>query len=540
MNMGKHKSIEKYVEAKTFIDYCKANNVRASISILDAYDRQGLLQPIYRIVFPDAYVRESYFWNEDSDDATIDARWSDLLELLSSLAIGMPGSETFQRALTFGHPLDVAFHAGNSYLFKPRVQDYKPWDQYKVEVNDGPDITIKEDSADHFYAAWQIFVLEELNYMHTIEHNYIADIQTGTGVFDKKCFPSKISDFAGYFQTLSNYKMLRNMILLDISFGIEGRFISGERLASLRKREKIAATNEYIRHPHNEWIRFIRKLVSMHVEYKGKEKLNLLSELERFLSSVIIMVRKATNMSFDEISGEHDGLLVGKAPGTPGEKDGVDIYPGELRLIFPDSQKKERKRAAWTLNSFIDSFNKILPSNVQIAPDLTHKIINRISEAGHECLFSHLYLIEELWQEKSPHWRNSIWAHIRSLAASIESLGREWFNATSFNAVLETAFSDYKQLRRRYNSNVGPNTKITQASSPEEFIAKLDIILKESDKDFDGLCGNYLLVTHLTRNYLSHKVLITPDLYGERFIEIYRGLIYTLISLYFAISSKGN
>ncbi|MFH1701966.1 MAG: hypothetical protein ABIB41_00870 [Nitrospirota bacterium] len=385
---------------------------------------------------------------------------------------------------------------------------------------------MKEDIADHYYAPWQVFVIEELNFMHTIEENYVVGQKRGWSISKKDIRPTKLFEYFEPFHTVSNFRMQESLIWHDITFGLKQSVIEGTLNEQLIARTIEAARQEYEKHPHASWIEFVRKLVELYNSYLEKEKIRLSDEIKSYLTSTLNMIMDATQKSFEEVSNDYDGRFKGHRQLC--REKGTFIYPGELERIFPDELKQIKERAGWVLDSYIKQFNVTLSNNVQIEERIKDDLIDSIIESGHELLLSHLHEIEELWFNHRLHWKSNIWAHLRSLAVSIESVGQEWYGQNSLGNILKCAFKEYGNLR----DFIGKN--ITDAETPEEYKQNIDKILahKETEHETNGICGNHLIVAHLTRNYLSHKVKFEPDMLGSIFLEIYKALVLTLISLF--------
>lgn len=526
----KHNSIKKYVEAKEFVEYCKANNVDASLHILEAYEKVGLLLPIYRLITPDEYIRALFEYNhrnpfDPNAPFDIDGEWQAIEQLRTALSnYSFKPLPQFSVTLTHGHPLDFGYQSKTPFLQKPSKENFKPWEEYKIVATINGHI-FKEEKAEHYYSSWQIFVLDELSLMHTIEENYATKQKKGWGIFKKELQPTKLISFFEYFQTISNFEMMESLIQHDITFDVRSMVIEGELYKQLKMRTAEQAKKEYEQHPYPEWIKFIRKLVELHTEYTEREKIKLSNECKRFLTSTINMIIDATKKSFEEISADYDGNFEG-CRGLCGE-EGVYFYPGELERIYPDTVKEAKERARWAFESQIKQFNETRSDELKIEEKIIDALIDNIIESGHYVLLSHLHEIEELWFNRTPRWKSSIWAHLRSFAISIESIGQEWYGQRYLSNILEYAFKkEYSRLRDAIGQG------ISDAKTPADYKQNLVKILERKKNGIYGICGYHLIVAHLTRNYFSHQVKFEPDMLGSLFIEVYQDLLLTLISLF--------
>jgi len=526
-----HNPVRKYLKADEFVNYCKKCNVDVSISVLESYERVGLLFPIYRIVVPDEYVRAvfGYKYRIPFDTNTpfdIDGKWQGIDELADALSsYCLPKTPYFEQVLENGHPLDYAYRCKNRFLSKPSLDSFKPWEEYKIDAGTIDGYPIKEDTVEHYYSPWQIFLVDEINYMHTIEENYISEQKKGWGILKKELHPSTLIEYSEPFQSVSNFRMMESLIWLDMTFDLRQSTIEGELFRKIMTKIESIAKKEYEKYSHGEWIKFIRKLVERYDEYLEKEKAKLSYELKQFLSSSINIIMDATQKSFEEISNEYDGKFKGVRMQCL--ENNIVICPGRIEKIFPDELKQAKDRALRVVENYIKELNEILPDDAKIDAKVKDELVDNIIGCSHEIIFSHLHELQKLWFNREPHWRSSIWAHIRSFAISIESLGRMWFKKDYLGNVLETAFKkDYTILRESLGKG------IIDAKKPDEYKQKLTTIMENRKKGFKGICGHHLVIAHLTRNYLSHNVQFEPEMLGSLFVEVYKSLVFTLISLF--------
>ena len=527
----KHNSIKKYLEAKEFVEYCKANNVDSSLDMLEAYEKIGLLIPIYRLVVPEEYTRALFEYNYKTtytaSDATFDDdKWQEIEQLKTALhSYNFKPLPHFDFALKHGHPLDYAYKNKNPFLQKPDKENFKPWEEFKIVAGTADGHSVKEETAKYYYTPWQIFVLDELNLMHTIEENYATKQRKGWGIFKKELQPSKLSCFCEYFQTISNFRMMESLTRQNITFDVKSSVIEGELYKQLRTRIVEQAIKEYEKHSYSDWIKFIRKQVELYTEYTEREKLKLADELKRFLTRTINMIMDATKKSFEEIKNDYDGRFKGSR--CQCRDEGIMIYPGELERIYPDEVKESKEMARRSFYSLIKEINETLPNNFKIEEKTIDALIDNIIESGHHLFLSHLHEIEKLWFNHSPHWESSIWAHLRSFTVSIESIGQEWYGQRYLTNILVNAFKkEYTSLRDSIDE------RIIFAETASEYRQKIAIIMEHKKKGTDSICGHHLITANLTRNYFAHNVKIEPDMLGSMFIEVYKDLVFTLISLF--------
>jgi len=292
----------------------------------------------------------------------------------------------------------------------------------------------------------------------------------------------------------------------------------------LEERIKKIAEKEYAKHPWSDWIKFIRKLVELYNHYTELEKDKLSQELKRLLGSTANMVMMARKIDFMTLCDEY-----GEGNKSWGIRyiDDIRIYYKGLEKIFPIEINQLRERALSILPSYIKEINKWLPEDTKLSDNFHEQLVSTIIDEGNELLLTHLHEIEDLCFNYKLYWVGSIWAHLRSLTIAVEDVGRQWFAGRYISHVFANAFGDnYKTLRTSYGNN------ITDASTSNDFVKKLKQVLQDKTSSCNGLCRYYLIVTHLLRNFLSHKNKVESTMIGSLFMEVYRCLILTLVSLF--------
>jgi len=164
MSKTKFNKSKKYLTAKEFIEHCKAHNVETSLDALEAYEKVGLLSPIYRLVVPNEYICALFEYNhripcDPNASFDVENKWPEIIELVNALSsYNFPPSSHFKRALENGHPLDYAYKSKNPFLQKPSVNDFRSWEEYIIVAGIIDGHPAREEVAEHYYAPWQVFV----------------------------------------------------------------------------------------------------------------------------------------------------------------------------------------------------------------------------------------------------------------------------------------------------------------------------------------------------------------------------------------------
>lgn len=533
-----HNPLYKYLNHKEFIEYCDANGVDANDKILEIYEKLRLLLPIYRFIVPKEYIRFICKQNINNSGYYLDnhPEWTPIEKLQHSLtAYTVPLEEYFKKTLREGHPLDYAIKYKNPFLVIPTKDNFKPWKFYKVKIYRNLYPCRKEEAlADHYYAPWQIFVLNELNEMYTEHKNILTKHARKHWVArsfkkNKKISASEINNYSNIFQILSNYTMFKYIIRLYVEGkNTQSQFLTEEDYDFYIKETKKIAKKEYKKISYDKWMEFIKKLCELW-EYLKDEKIKLSNEVKRFLSFTIDLVTIVENITFEKL----DKNFVAKY-GTSAVKlsDELYIVPTGLEKIFPSEINELKRTAHLYLPDLVKELNKILPVEEQFPENFHENMITTLISEGYGTLFSHLYKIQDTWFNYEKFAFASLMAHLRSLIVSIEDIGKKWFKGNKINGMLRKAFDkEYEKLKNKYSGNYEKG--ITDAKTTGDFIKKANIILKHKEfSSKDRLCNYYLVLTELSRNFFSHSNEIEEKLLRSVFGEVYKSAMFTLISLY--------
>ena len=528
----------KYITHDKFIEYCRANNVYVDEKTMETYEKLGLLFPIYRFIIPKDYIRSICNENINNIDPILNLHpeWKQIEKLHESLnTYTAPLEKFFRRTLMYGNPLDYSIKQKHPFLIIPNKANFKPWRIYKVKIKNKNNYKCKneEDIANHYYAHWQIFVLNELNEMYTEQTNILTkqkDMSYYGNKFKevKKLSPSKINDYAQYFQIVSNYAMFEHIITGFIIQKNENKqFLSKENYNFYTKEKKKIAKKEYKKNSYDKWMEFIKNLYVLYEKYLKDEKIKLSNEVKRFLSFTINLLITAKNLTFEKLN---EDFIAGYRTFTRKLRNDIYIIPTGLEKIFPSEINELKREAYLKLPCLIKELNKIFPMKEQLPENFHEKIITTIIDEEYGTLFSHLYKIEDIWFNREKFATPSLIAHLRSLIVSIEDVGILWFGGNRIDGMLKKAFKEYEKLQKKYSRY---ERKITEAKTTKEFINKANIILNQKEfSSKDRLCGYYLVLTSLARNFFSHRNKIMEELLGNIFLEVYKSAMFTLICLY--------
>jgi hypothetical protein len=321
---------KRYVTAHEFLDYCKANNVYSSKFDLEAYEKHGLLYPIFRTKYPEDYIQAKY--NSPTGDIELKSNWEEFL--IFENHINIYKSSVVDHILQNGHIFIEEYNKGNKYLFYPENEKFIPWNETKVEFLDQNNHEIKLDTIKNYYAYWQIFVLVELNQKNILKENFVSGSKRGLRNLSKENIPSQINKFAKYLESISDYKYFDYLIWNESIIKSKNFTLSESKYNIYLKRVKKSATSIFSKYSYIYWIQILRKLCSVHYDYLQSEKIKLSNEVKRLITSLINLILDSTDFDFFKICDDHDGEFKNSRFITV--VDGINLYPGYLKEIFPE------------------------------------------------------------------------------------------------------------------------------------------------------------------------------------------------------------
>lgn len=528
MNRSKSNPSLKYITIREFVDYCNANNVQTSRDELELYEKYKLLCPIYRIVYPDDFIRAKYeFKNNKLIGQKCEYEFPDKYIPLYKLekATNYYNSREVNHILEYGHKLDEANSDRNEFLTNPSDQDYKPWSEYTIVFTTEDNKEYRVNTSKEFYSSWQLFILYDLNQKNTVVKNMITGSRRGWRTLNKNNIPSKLIMYHDQFQSVSEFRYFESLIWTNVYNNSTKKYLTDNEYQSIVTKRKKTANNIFSRHQNKDWTKFIRKLVELYYEYEEDEKIKLPKELKRFLAQTINLVIDSEDISLDQISDECDGPF--KGANVLGIIENTEIHPRALHYLFPDQDKQSTEKAKQALKHYIKEFKVFLIKPDLLPEDLEENIIIEIKNEEYDFFLSYIYEIEELWYKRTYRWDSTIFSHLGSIAVIVESIGSVWFEETNLNNILQKAFENYDTFKREIES-----AGIISCKDFGEFRRKFRLILDHREKNKSRLCGHHLVLSHLSRNFFAHKTQIENIFWDELFPEIYKNFIFTLISLY--------
>jgi hypothetical protein len=497
-----------YLEHDQFVKYCRANKIYTSEQLLESYEKNKLLYPCIRVLYPRELLRR-YFRASHSNNTNYKIRdeWKPLIELESFMnKCDWMYKKEFNAAINYGHPLEQALKKGNAFVLEPMIQNYKAWDKYRVIVGKYSDSNIMESRAEHYYSPWKIFIIDDLKALNTY----------------KRHMQSSLGEFISFFKVMCSFIYRRSLLIRD--HRANPKKPDNNWQIAVRKSKQLAK-NLFTAYSYMEWIHFLRKLIELHEQYIKRERLLLSFEAKSYIARMIIFLRFATDKDFEMICNDVTGKFKGSS--FIGASNGISIYPGKLEELFSDEKWDLEHNAKWLLQRGLKVFNSSLISSDTIPESLADELFNDLAEEPSGTALAAIRKINKAYFDMKLWRDNETWSGVRDLAVSIEEHGREWLGGKSLDGVYRKLFgSEYNELKRK-SGQINAD-----ARSAKEFLNKLEYFQATTNIPINKRCGRHLLITYLIRNYSTHRKGLSGEALRMNIDIIYSSLVNTLLTIY--------
>lgn len=519
-----------YLKHEDFIKYCKANGVHTNAEALEAYEKKGLLYPCFRLLYPGGLLKSRFRADmADADGYSCREEWEPLINLERALSLHkLWVSKEFKKAIIEGHPLEQAFAEGMPFVVNPSNEKYRAWSRYNVVEGWHEGIQCKKSRAVHYYSAWKLFFLDELNRANTIGHNLATDQKSQWWLKQDELHACSLNEFIPYFRNVATFTYGHN--LREINYLRNSGQTKQEWEAVVQKSQRFA--QELVKEAgYKKWIRFLRKLIDLHEAYAKCMQVVINEEVKRHLVRTVRLLRFATDYDFKRICDDVCGALI-NSDGV-GREDGVYIYPRMLEEILANEEWDLRRNVKRRFELDLKDFNKSLIEGEKIPEALSGELFDELVKEPEGAALAAIRKINKALNIAKLYRNTEIWGGISDLARSVEVYGRKWHGGRYMENILDNFFSlsslKYSAWRRQLT---GKDSKCTDANGSDEFLTKLTYLLSAKNIPSDKRFGRHLLIAHLIRNYASHHKGLTGKPLRENLGNIYSALVNTLFVLY--------
>ena len=151
----------RYLKVDQFIKYCESLNVKTDERELEDYEKNGIMLPLIRVTYPDDYIRLNALWlHGKAVEPPTMKQWDGLAETFDKNRVlpkdyaDLPNEELID---SFDREMD-----SNPYLSRPTIDNYKPWQEYEIEIEISEGQKTSEKTSEHYYSYWQVYQLKNI------------------------------------------------------------------------------------------------------------------------------------------------------------------------------------------------------------------------------------------------------------------------------------------------------------------------------------------------------------------------------------------
>ena len=506
-----------YLELDRFKKLCNELNVQGSDELLEAYEKHGLIYPIYRINRPKDYLQRIFEQNHGPNRyknvIEVPDEYGNLLkfeheELCRWDHPILPG---FDKVLKEGHPLEQTYKRGESFIEKPSKDTYRNWEDYKVILEitiNGSSRKTTESTVRHFYSPWQIYLLEEANHRHTRYINVLINLREGEKhILNEQPQKLLLARSQDYFKLLWDYRFKENLLFTKALKGVNGNILEGKDNENFHNSCEKMAKDICSQYSYTLWMEFLKALCVLYFEYQEREKHRLSKCVKKDIRSIIDISMLGFEKTYIEIINDVGTVLVER--------------------IYPEYESFLKREAKTLMESVLEDYNKVVPADLKLNKNDVDDIIDHAFSNGNETMLVSVIGINQEYFSPSYFGDEGIWSYVRSLAVAVESWVKTLANETNFCNAIGTLtkkrfgknyFHSYcEQLWKELSRS---NMEVYRYADLKLFLDKITTI------KFNYMWMKYLIRAYLTRNYASHHTKLEPELFGSILIELYRSLLF--------------
>lgn len=517
-----------YIELDKFKKLCNDLNVQCSDRLLEAYEKHGLIYPIFRINRPKDYLQtifeQNHGTNRFKDVIEVPDEYGNLLKFEHEEVCSWdhPKMHGFDKALSEGHPLEQAYKRCESFIESPSKDTYRNWDDYKVTM----EITIintplKETKATalHYYSPWQIYLLEEANRRHTHYFNVLINLKEGDKyILNEQPQKLLLAQWQDYFKSLWDYRFKENLLFTKALTCVAGNILEGKDSENFHNSCEKIANYICLQYPFEGWMEFLKTLCALYFDYQKIEKHRLSKCVKKDIRSVIDISMLGFKKTYRDIINDVGMYLNGT----------TYAYVSPLERVYPEYESFLKREVKPLMESVLEDYNKEVPDDLKLDKKFVDELIDRAFSKGNETMLVSIIGINQEYFSPSYFGYEGIWSHIRSLSVAVES----WVKTLAANTEFRNAIGTLTKNRfgkNYFDSCCGQlqkelgrtNMDVDSYADLKQFLDKITTI------QFSGLSWmKYLIRAYLIRNYVAHHIRLEPELFGSTLIALYRSLIF--------------
>ena len=515
----------RYLTSKEFSSYCTVLNLElASFEHeLELYERDGVLLPVARIIQPDEYVIKRYQLDRNSESyGEKIPEWNDL-----EMLIYRPKKSGYPAESILWHFFDWEFEQKNSFLSRPTSEKFKPWKDYRVQVEHGAEGELFRNTTTHYYHYYQV------HQVHAIQNKYpvyakqnwllknVKDEVKELVIYLRPAKDDQIASLYGqaicfdalsFFVELYERELRRTFDAIDEDNGV--KTLNDQQYAQYKKQlikhakfvlRKFGLVDE-------DLYKFLFYLLDLHSEYERKEYVKLANELLLDIQALVKFISNAMNLSVGDIERE-----VGQRNKSVWLKQKFRHLDNATKIYDYTQDTFERLRSNYNIK-FV---------NFNITQADIEKLIDFIEKHGLFILPYAIHDIDETINDGRVFRTTSLYIGLSNFTTGFECYLREIANKANQSQNLSIETKDLNVLIRTMFQKWGKLFANEHQQRQEQSTFKNDPFLYLTDvytaPNLDEIVRTFL-IAYRSRNFVAHNYTFEQELYYNWYSIIYTAI----------------
>lgn len=531
----------RYLTASDFSSYCKELNLElrtlsqsSSNAELEMYERDQILFPAARIVKADEYVVKRYELDQKTEThGTKIPEWYELERLLHRRPIldNNANSELW-------HPFDWEFERNNSFLFRPKEQQFKPWGEYRAKVK-ASEFGSMRKTAEHYYHYFQvhqIYAIQRRFPVYAKQNWLIENVNENLRDRAKHLTPNKDSlsiTLEGHFDSfnaLSFYITLydneQDRIFENIPEQDGVKTLDNQQYTHYTSQIKAHAQFILGKFDLNtdKLYEFLFYLLKLHNEYERNEYLKLANELYIDIQYLISFIQNIVDLSINEIEKEVD-------------QRSHSYWTREFRHL--DKAVKLYDYAKGTFERLLTEYNAKFPNLTISATDIEN-LIDFIETHGLFIIPYAIFDMDEALNDSRPFQSTSLYTNLSNLTTGFENYLREIANIASQSNIgnLHKIIAGMFPWGNDFNTMHETNITLYGKDDPFSYFPYLEDVYTDPNLDTNEALRTFL-IAYRTRNMIAHNYTLDHKLYYAWYSVIYISVCQAILYAWVNATNNG-
>ncbi|MDW5552020.1 hypothetical protein [Methanosarcina sp.] len=364
----------RYMKQDEFIDFCRNNSVKINSDYLERYEKEKLLYPIKRWLFPEGYIITKKQNLISSTQQAYNSAYSSLLELEEEVF-------KFSSLVLYDkidHPFDEKDKEWKEYLIKPINNKFINWKDYKIKYFDKNGRNLNAVRVQNYYSYWQIYELDGINDFRTIYHNTLRFNEKESYYYltcnkeiveewsrRNKNFILKIHQFEDCYDFLCEFiQTYERYIYVALKEKNVGDFLTKEENSLLENKiiDKCNKLIEFYNLSIDNIYEFLKALCRNYFIYENEEKTKLQNLIKIDIWYCIQLILYLTGDTWENVSSKidkHGQICIYYKIYSKTQKN-------TLEIIFPNEREDIKENAMLHIDVLLKSYNEKVPYKYQL------------------------------------------------------------------------------------------------------------------------------------------------------------------------------